>query len=70
MESVRLTQEDHEDRLQFEEILEIMKLQGAVGETQPADYEDAIWYSNNLEAHNVKDLPVGNIADHFDTINF
>jgi phosphoglycolate phosphatase-like HAD superfamily hydrolase len=70
MESVKLTQEDHEDRVQFEEILEIMKLQGVVGETQPEDYADAIWYSNNLEAHNLKDLPEGNIADHFDTIIF
>jgi phosphoglycolate phosphatase-like HAD superfamily hydrolase len=70
MEKLIFTREDQEDRDTFRIILEIMKMQGAIGESQSTDYEDALWYIANLEIHNKKNLPEGDVTQHFDNIIF
>ena len=36
------TPDDKKTRKELEKVLKVMERQGAVGETQPSDYEDAI----------------------------
>jgi phosphoglycolate phosphatase-like HAD superfamily hydrolase len=47
-----------------------MGRQGAVGITQPLDYQDSIWHQDNLEHFKTQEFPEGDIAKHYDDIIF
>lgn len=69
-EKPKLTDQDIQDREDFQYLLSIMDKQGAVGITQPSDYEDAIAYKNQLESFIKQRVPEGSIVVLFDNIIF
>lgn len=70
MEKYIATIEDIEDRKEFSDTLTIMTSQGAIGETQPLDYTDSIWYRENIEEFKKMNFPEGDISEHFEDIIF
>ena len=69
-EGKRLTEEDIQDRADFEYLLSIMKKQGAVGITQPSDYMDAVAYRDRLESFRSEETAEGSITVLFNDIIF
>ena len=69
-ETHTLTTEDIKDREDFQYLLSIMERQGAVGVTQPLDYEDALAYKGNVEAFKLEKTPEGPVYELYDDIIF
>ncbi|HCC06070.1 TPA: hypothetical protein DEP94_01770 [Candidatus Nomurabacteria bacterium] len=69
-EVAKLTQQDLEDREDFQYLLSIMEKQRAVGITQPLDYVDAMKYRDELEAFKKREAPEGSIVELYDDIIF
>lgn len=66
----KLTDQDLQDREDFQYLLSIMEKQGASGITQPMDYEDAISYKDKLEKFRDGKSPDGSITALFDDVIF
>lgn len=69
-EKPKLTDQDLQDREDFQYLLSIMEKQGAVGVTQPSDYEDAISYRDKLKSFREQKTPEGSITILFDDVIF
>ncbi|MFZ2253363.1 MAG: HAD family hydrolase [Minisyncoccia bacterium] len=65
-----LTAEDIKDREDFLYLLSIMEKQGAVGVTQPLDYEDAAEYRDKVEVFKSQETLEGSVHILFDDIIF
>lgn len=66
----KLTEQDLQDREDFQYLLLIMEKQGSVGVTQPSDYEDAISYRDKLESFREGKALEGSVTILFDDVIF